>query len=462
MGGAGVKSGPVFIKNRTKSSLMDLFEKAFASEVNLPLAARMCPSTLDDFFGQKHILGEGKLLRRAIESDKISSVIFYGPPGIGKTALAVIISKKTGSDFVRKNAVSSNVTEMRSVIEAARNKKTLNSKKTILLLDEIHRFNKAQQDVLLPEIETGNIILIGTTTENPFFSVNSALLSRSQVFEFKRLEESDLVELMKKALNDKERGLGKVKVQADEKALEHIAKMSDGDARKALGALEIAVLTTRPEDDSTVKLTVSVAEDSIQKKSIVYDKSGDAHYDAASAYIKSMRGSDPDAAIYWLAKMISAGEDPMFIARRLVICACEDVGNADPYALIISNAAKQAAEFIGFPEARIPLAQATIYVACAPKSNSSYEAIDKAIEDVTTKRTQEVPDHLKSANYKGAASLGRGEDYKYAHSYEGHYVPQEYMETKKTYYFPGDLGYEKKIKERMKELRSSRKEERER
>ncbi len=436
---------------------MDLFEKAYDNKMNMPLAARMCPGTLDDIFGQRHILGEGKLLRRAIEADRISSVIFYGPPGVGKTALAEVISKKTGGEFIRKNAVSSNVAEMRTVIETAKAKKKLNGKKTILLLDEIHRFSKSQQDVLLPEIETGSIILIGTTTENPFFSVNSALLSRSQVFEFKPFEESDVICLMNKALKDKERGLGKIWTEVEEKALEHIANKSGGDARKALGALEIAVLSSVPDESGQVKITVPVAEESIQKKSIVYDRDGDSHYDAASAYIKSMRGSDPDAAVYWLAKMITAGEPPRFIARRLVISASEDVGNADPYALVIANAAMQAAEFIGFPEARIPLAQATVYVACAPKSNSSYEAIDRAIGDVNSERTQEVPEHLKSSNYKGAASLGRGEGYKYAHSHEGHYVEQEYMKDKKTYYFPGDIGYEKKIKEHLQRLRSYKK-----
>ena len=433
---------------------MDLFEIESKKTRSIPLARRMCPEKLEDFSGQKHILEEGKLLRRAIESDRISSVIFYGPPGVGKTALAVVISKKTGGDFIIKNAVSSNVAEIRAVIDAAKTRRTLNNRKTILLLDEIHRFNKAQQDVLLPELEAGNIILIGTTTENPFFSVNAALLSRSQVFEFKRLEETDIAELLLKALKDKERGFGNIDVDIDRKALEHIAKMSDGDARKALGALEIAVLTTPIEKDGSIKITVSVAEESIQKKTIVYDRSGDAHYDAASAYIKSMRGSDPDAAIYWMAKMIQAGEDPRFIARRLVICASEDVGNADPHALILANSAMQAAEFIGFPEARIPLAQATIYVAAAPKSNASYEAIDKAIKDIELERTQDVPDHLKSSNYKGAGSLGRGEGYKYAHDYPGHYVEQEYMKDKKQYYFPGETGYEKKIKERMEYLKS--------
>ncbi|HPN72467.1 MAG TPA: replication-associated recombination protein A [Candidatus Omnitrophota bacterium] len=432
---------------------MDLFESLPENKTRLPLAARMCPRELDDIACQEHILGEGKLLKRAIESDRVASVIFYGPPGVGKTALAEVISRKTGADFVRKNAVSSNVAEIRSVIEAAWSKKNLSGRKTILLLDEIHRFSKSQQDVLLPEIERGGIILIGTTTENPFFYVNSALLSRSQVFEFKKLTDEGIIGLLKKALKDEERGFGRIKTSVDEKALEHIARTSDGDARKALGALEIAVLTTEAGPDGTVNVTLEAAEDSIQKKSIVYDKTGDGHYDAASAYIKSMRGSDPDAALYWLAKMITAGEDPRFVARRLVICASEDVGNADPQALVIANSALQAAEFIGLPEARIPLAQATIYVACAPKSNSAYEAIEKAMDDVKNRRTQEVPDHLKSSGYKGAEALGRGVGYKYAHEYEGHYVDQEYMSEKREYYTPSDEGFEKKIKERMDFLR---------
>ncbi len=435
---------------------MDLFEKNLETDSSTPLAARMCPSTLEGLAGQEHVLGSGKLLRRAIESDRISSVIFYGPPGVGKTALAVVISQKTGGVFVRKNAVSSNVSDIRAVIESAKTKRALNDKKTILLLDEIHRFTKSQQDVLLPEVETGNIVLIGTTTENPFFSVNSALLSRSQVFEFKRLEEKDIIRLLKNALSDKTKGLGGFKVEPDEDALEHIAVMSDGDARKALSALEVAVLTTPPAENGAIRINRKIAEDSIQKKSVVYDKKGDAHYDAASAYIKSMRGSDPDAALYWLAKMIVAGEDPRFIARRLVICASEDVGNADPNALILANAAMQASEFIGFPEARIPLAQATVYVACAPKSNASYEAIDSAIKDIKSARTQDVPDHLRSTGYKGAETLGRGKGYKYAHAYEGHYVDQEYMEKRVRYYFPGEEGYEKKMKERVESLKENK------
>ena len=432
---------------------MDLFEREQENNKIQPLAARMAPAALEEFEGQRHIVGEGKLLRRAIEADRISSLIFYGPPGIGKTALAMVISRKTGARFVRENAVSANIKDMRDIMKAAKEYKALKGQRTILLLDEIHRFNKAQQDVLMPEVEEGDIILIGTTTENPFFSVNSALLSRSQVFEFKPLDEKDVSVILKRAITDEARGLGKMKLKADEDAIAHLARLSDGDARKALGALEIAALTTAPANDGTVRVTLREAEESIQRKAIVYDSDGDAHYDAASAYIKSMRGSDPDAALYWLAKMIVAGEDPRFIARRMVICASEDVGNADPQALVVANAAMQISEFIGFPEARIPLAQATVYIACAPKSNAAYMAVEKAIQDVSEERTQEVPDHLKDASYRGAEKLGHGEGYKYAHSFDKHYVEQDYMRKKKTYYIPTDIGYEKKIREWMERLR---------
>jgi putative ATPase len=434
---------------------MDLFEQRPGKGEITSLSVRMCPEKLEDFLGQEHIAGKGKLLRRAIEADRISSVIFYGPPGSGKTALAMVISKRTGARFVRRNAVSSNVAEIRKIVDAAKKQIGLNGQRTILLLDEIHRFNKAQQDVLLPEVEAGHIILIGTTTENPFFTVISALLSRSQVFEFKPLTEDVILTLLRKALEDRQRGLGSGKIRADEKALKHLARISDGDARKALNALEIAVLTTKTGEDGAVHVSLKEAEESIQKKAIVYDAAGDAHYDTISAYIKSMRGSDPDAALYWLAKMIVAGEDLRFIARRLVICASEDVGNADPQALVVANAAMQVADFVGFPEAKIPLAQATIYVACAPKSNASYMAIEKATKDLELERTQEVPDHLKDANYPGAEKLQHGQGYKYAHSYDGHYVKQDYMRKNKTYYFPTDLGFEKKIKEWMKHLKEA-------
>ena len=437
---------------------MDLFEQKADKEKIIPLAVRMCPENLEDFLGQEHIIGKGKLLRRAIEADRMSSVIFYGPPGVGKTALAMVISKKTGAQFIRRNAVSSNVAEIRRIVDTAKKQKEIDGRKTILLLDEIHRFNKAQQDVLLPEVEVGHILLIGTTTENPFFTVISALLSRSQIFEFKPLDKKTVLILLKKALEDKQRGLGNRKVRADEEALRHLAGISDGDARKALNALEIACLTTKPGKDDSVHIALKEAEESIQKKAIVYDAAGDAHYDTISAYIKSMRGSDPDAALYWLAKMIVAGEDLRFIARRLVICASEDVGNADPQALMVANSAMQAADFVGFPEAKIPLAQATVYVACAPKSNAAYMAIEKAVKDLELERTQEVPDHLKDAHYPGAGKLQHGQGYKYAHSYEEHYVKQDHMRKKKIYYVPTDIGFEKKIKEWMENLKGKEKE----
>ena len=442
---------------KQKPTLMDLFEQKnnepLDLEKDIPLSLRMCPEKLEDFFGQEHILGAGKLLRRAVEADRISSLIFYGPPGIGKTALAMVISKKTGANFCRKNAVSSGVTEIRKVVEAAVKLRHLNGQRTILLLDEIHRFNKAQQDVLLPEVEAGKVILIGTTTENPYFSVNAALISRSQVFEFKPLGTEEIKQVINRALTDKEKGLGLMEVDISAEAIEHIAVISDGDARKSLNALELAVMTTVPEKDGTINIGLHEAEESIQKKAIVYDRNGDAHYDTISAYIKSMRGSDPDAALYWLAKMIVAGENPRFIARRLVICAAEDVGMADPQALVVANAAMQAADFIGFPEAKIPLAEGTVYIACAPKSNASYLAIDEAIKDVEEGRTMEVPDPLKDGHYSGAKKLGKGQGYKYAHSYEGHYVEQDYIPVKKTYYKPTNLGYERKVKEWLRLLK---------
>ena len=440
---------------------MDLFEKQteLTEPAGLkPLSLRMCPENLDDFEGQEHILGEGKLLRRAIDSDRLKSVIFYGPPGTGKTALATVISKKTGAQFIKTNAVHSNVKEIRGVIDIAEKNRKLYGKNTILLLDEIHRFNKAQQDVLMPSVEEGTVVLIGTTTENPYFSVNAALLSRSQVFQFQPLAEDSVERLLRKTLSDRKRGLGNNKINIEDEAIAHLVKISDGDARKALNALELAAMTTRPDKKGKIRITLREAEESIQKKAVVYDKDGDAHYDTVSAYIKSMRGSDPDAALYWLAKMIIAGEDPRFIARRLVICASEDVGNADPRALMLANAAMQAADFVGFPEARIPLAQATVYVSCAPKSNASYMGIEKAMEEIERERTQEVPDHLKDASYRGAKKMGHGEGYKYAHSYEDHYVEQKYMREKKKFYFPTDMGYEKKIKEWMKILKDSRRE----
>jgi len=419
-----------------------------------PLAARMRPRNLDEYAGQTHILGAGQLLRRAIEADRIQSLIFYGPPGTGKTSLAQIIARQTKSKFERLSGVESNVADMRRVLSAATNRLENTGASTILFIDEIHRFNKSQQDVLLPDVESGVVKLIGATTHNPFFFVNSPLVSRSQIFELRPLTEEDLFSLLQRALADEERGLGYMKISADENALRHLAKISDGDARKALNALEIAALTTAPEKNGVVKITLEVAEQSIQKKAVVYDGDGDAHYDTISAFIKSMRGSNPDAALYWLAKMIHAGEDPRFIARRIMICAAEDVGLADPMALVLANAAFHTAEFVGWPEARIPLAEATIYIATANKSNSAYLAIDAALADVRSVRTIAVPEHLRDTHYKGAERLGHGKGYEYAHDGKEHFVPQDYLGADKIYYEPTDQGVEKKIKERVEKWRA--------
>jgi len=421
-----------------------------------PLAARMRPRSLAEYAGQAHILAPGQLLRRAIEADRIQSLIFYGPPGTGKTSLAQIIARQTKSKFERLSGVESNVADMRRVLSGAANRLANTGTSTILFIDEIHRFNKSQQDVLLPDVESGVVRLIGATTHNPFFFVNSPLVSRSQIFELRPLTGEDLLALLQRALTDAERGLAYLKIQADEPALRHLAQVADGDARKALNALEIAALTTAPEATGLIHIDLAAAEQSIQKKAIVYDGDGDAHYDTISAFIKSMRGSDPDAALYWLAKMIHAGEDPRFIARRIVVHAAEDVGLADPMALVLANAAFQAAEFIGWPEARIPIAEATIYIATAHKSNSTITAIDAALKDVESGRTLAVPEHLRDASYRGAKRLGHGEGYKYAHEYEGHYVAQDYLGADKRYYEPTEQGVEKKIKERLDHWRKQR------
>jgi putative ATPase len=400
-----------------------------------PLAFRMCPRTLEEYVGQEHILGEGGLLRRAVEADRISSLILYGPPGTGKTALARIIAKKTRASFRWLNAAMIGLDELRKVLRKARADQRRGIK-TILFLDEIHRFNKLQQDALLPDVEEGALTLIAATVENPFFYVNSALLSRSQIFELKPLGREELLALLNRAIEDKERGLGNMGLSVDEDALVHLARVADGDARRALSALELAALTTPSGKDGKIIITKSVAEDSIQKKAILYDRKGDQHYDTISAFIKSMRGGDPDAVVYWLAKMIYAGEDPRFIARRIIICASEDVGNADPMALVLSAAALKAVEFVGMPEARIPLAQAAVYVTNAPKSNACYKAIEAALKDVEEEETLEVPDHLKSTGYPGAKKLGKGVGYKYPHDYAGGKVEQEYLkkDLKKKYY----------------------------
>ena len=419
-----------------------------------PLAARMRPRSLDEYAGQTHLLGAGQLLRRAIESDRIQSLIFYGPPGTGKTSLAQIIARQTKSKFERLSGVEANVADLRRVLSTAANRLANRGQNTILFIDEIHRFNKAQQDVLLPDVEHGVVRLIGATTHNPFFFVNSPLVSRSQIFELRPLAEAEVVALLQRALQDRERGLGHLNVKAGDDALRHLAVMSDGDARKALNALEIAALTTVPDPEGVIRVTLGVAEQSIQRKAIVYDADGDAHYDTISAFIKSVRGSDPDAALYWLAKMIEAGEDPRFITRRMIICAAEDVGLADPMALVLAQAAHQAAEFVGWPEARIPIAEATIYLATANKSNTSIVAIDAALADVRAGRTLAVPAHLRDAHYAGAERLGHGAGYQYAHDHPGHFVAQDYLGAQKRYYEPTDQGAEQKIKERLAQWRA--------
>jgi putative ATPase len=419
-----------------------------------PLATRMRPRTLEEYAGQQHILGPGKLLRRAIQADRIASILLWGPPGTGKTSLAQIIANATQSRFERLSGVESNVADIRRVVASAGNRLANAGQKTILFIDEIHRFNKAQQDVLLPDVENGTVRLIGATTHNPLFYVNAPLVSRSQMFELKPLTGAEIQSLLKRALADAERGLGKHRVQLDADALEHLATASDGDARKALNSLEIGVLTTAPDAGGVVHFTKAVAEESIQKKAVVYDGDEDAHYDTISAFIKSMRGSDPDAALYWLAKMLVAGEDIRFLARRIVICAAEDVGMADPQALVVASAAQQAVEFVGMPEAQLPLAQAAVYIATAPKSNASAMGIWTAMTDVEKGRTLDVPDHLKDTHYKGAERLGHGVGYQYAHDYEGGIAPQQHLTEARSYYKPTDRGFEREVQRRLAEWRA--------
>lgn len=424
----------------------------------MPLAARMRPETPDEIAGQRHLLAPGKLLRRAIETDRFSSLIFYGPPGVGKTTLAYVIAKHTSAYFVMLSGVESNVSEIRDKIAEAKARMSLHNQRTILFVDELHRFNKAQQDVLLPHLESGTVRFIGATTENPYFAINSAMLSRSQVFPLEPIPQQDILKLLQRAVSDPVRGLGKMPLTIDNAALDHIALKADGDARKALTALEVAALSTPPSEDKKIHITLDVAEESIQQKAVRYDRDGDGHYDTISAYIKSMRGSDPDAALYWLAFMLNAGEDPRFIARRLVICASEDVGLADSNALRVALAASRAAEMVGMPEARIPLAHATVYVATAPKSNSAYMAFEAAMQDVKEGKTLPVPDHLATATRKKLARL-RGvsvEDttYKYAHDFgEDHFVPQAYLPEGRVYYHPTKNGLELRISERMQYLK---------
>ncbi len=426
--------------------MQGLFDRDNIAPGSVPLARRMRPEKLEDYAGQEHILGEGKILRRAIDADRISSLILYGPPGCGKNALAGIIANRTSAVFTEINAVLSGVDDIRKVTAEAKERRSLSGKKTIVFIDEIHRFNKAQQDALLPDVENGVIILVGATTQNPYFYINAALISRSIVVQLEPLGNTDIKAVVKRAVADKEKGLGYLRIDLKEDALEHLVNSADGDARSALNALELGVLTSKPDSEGIILFDLAVAEESIRRKKIVYDKDGDEHYNTISAFIKSMRGSDPDAAIYYLAKMLYAGEDPRFIARRIVICAAEDVGNADPQALILANAALSVSEFVGMPEARIPLAQAVVYICCAPKSNSSYAAIDAAMAEMEKKKTLEIPRHLRSTGYSGAKQLGHGEGYKYAHDHEGHFVKQQYIPQARAYYKPTTQGYEAKMK----------------
>lgn len=439
---------------------MDLFE--YMRQQNMkdesPLASRLRPTTLDEVVGQQHIVGKDKLLYRAIKADKLSSIIFYGPPGTGKTTLAKVIANTTSAEFMQINATSAGKKDMEEVVAAAKNNQGMYGKKTILFIDEIHRFNKGQQDYLLPFVEDGTIILIGATTENPYFEVNPALLSRSVIFELKKLSTEDIRTLLLRAVNDTEKGMGSYHAQMDDDALEFLADMANGDARAALTAIELGILTTDRSEDGIIHITLDVASECIQKRVINYDKTGDNHYDTISAFIKSMRGSDPDAAVYYLARMLYAGEDVKFIARRIMILASEDIGNADPQALQVAVAAAQAVERLGMPEARIILAQAVTYMASAPKSNSAINAIDKAMRVVQETKTPPVPVHLQDAHYKSAGKLGHGKGYKYAHDYKNHYVKQQYLPdglTGEVFYEPSENGYEQQIRAYYKKIKEN-------
>lgn len=439
-------------------NVVDLFDymRTNTMKKESPLASRLRPRTLEEVVGQKHIIGKDKLLYRAIKADKISSIIFYGPPGTGKTTLAKVIANTTSSIFTQLNATTSGKKDMEAVIAEAKNNLGMYGKKTILFIDEIHRFNKSQQDYLLPFVEDGTIVMIGATTENPYFEVNSALISRSIIFELNPLEKDDIKILLKRAITDEERGLGAYGAKLYDDALEFLADVSNGDARSALNAIELGVLTTERSEDGLIHITLDVASECIQKRALKYDKGGDSHYDTISAFIKSMRGSDPDAAVYYLARMLYAGEDVAFIARRIMICAAEDVGNADPNALVVAVNASLAVERVGMPEAQIILAQAVTYVASAPKSNSAVKAIEAAMKVVETEKTATIPPYLRDAHYKGAEKLGRGIGYKYAHDYKNHYVKQQYLpdEIKDyVFYVPSDNGYEKTIKEYFKKIK---------
>ena len=441
---------------------MNLFDyiQETNKEKESPLAARLRPTTLEEVVGQEHIIGKDKLLYRAIKADKISSIIFYGPPGTGKTTLAKVIANTTSAEFTQINATVAGKKDMEEVISKAKDTMGMYGKRTILFIDEIHRFNKGQQDYLLPFVEDGTIILIGATTENPYFEVNGALISRSIIFELKPLDKDAIKKLLHRAVYDKEKGMGAYDADIDEEALEFLADLSGGDARHALNAIELGVMTTDRAEDGKIHITMEVAQECIQKRRVLYDKNGDNHYDTISAFIKSMRGSDPDAAVYYLAKMLYAGEQVTFIARRIMICAAEDVGNADPMALTVAVSASQAVERVGMPEAQIILSQAAIYVACAPKSNAACNAIFSATAEVQHSGNLPVPTHLQDAHYKGAAKLGHGTGYKYAHDYPNHYVEQQYLpyELKgKTFYEPSWNGYEAKIREHMKRIKDEAK-----
>lgn len=431
---------------------MDLFDymREDKMEKESPLASRLRPRTLDEIVGQQHILGRDKMLYRAIKADKLSSIILYGPPGTGKTTIAKVIANTTSAAFTQINATVAGKKDMEQVVQEAKDRMGMYGKRTILFVDEIHRFNKGQQDYLLPFVEDGTIILIGATTENPYFEVNGALLSRSIIFELKSLEKEDIKTLILRAVNDEKKGMGAYHAVIDEDALDFLADISNGDARAALTAVELGILTTERSEDGFIHITLSVASECIQKRVVKYDKSGDNHYDTVSAFIKSMRGSDPDAAVYYLARMLYAGEDIKFIARRIMICASEDVSNADPMALVVATSAAQAVERIGMPEAQIILAQAVTYVASAPKSNSAVNAISEAMETVKNTMTAPVPSHLQDAHYKSSSKLGHGIGYKYAHDYPNHYVEQQYLPdglTDRKFYRPSENGYEQQIRE---------------
>ena len=437
---------------------MDLFDfmRNENMEKDSPLASRLGPTTLDEVVGQEHIIGKDKLLYRAIKADKLSSIIFYGPPGTGKTTLAKVIANTTSAEFTQINATVAGKKDMEEVVEKAKQTMGMYGRKTILFVDEIHRFNKGQQDYLLPFVEDGTLILIGATTENPYFEVNGALISRSIVFELKPLSTENIKQLILRAVNDKEKGMGAFNARIDDDAADFLAEISNGDARTALNAIELGILTTDKSEDGTIHITMEVAEQCIQKRAIRYDKSGDNHYDTVSAFIKSMRGSDPDAALYYLAKMLYAGESVEFIARRIMISAAEDVGMADPNALTVAVSAANAVHQIGMPEAKIILAEAVVYMATAPKSNASYMGLEKAMSAVQNTKISGIPVHLMDAHYKGAAKLGHGDGYKYAHDYENHYVNQQYLPDElvnEVFYNPGDLGYEVKVKEHFKKIK---------